>query len=250
MKRQSAILLFALAALIGTACGMFQFPSNIRTITPSDNIISETRDVSGFTGVDLSSFGTVTITQGDSESLVVKGSDNVLPLVTTTVQNGVLVIGMKENVTFSTFNREDVLSFQIGVKDLKSLTVSGLGAVKMNGLTTSAFQLAMSGAGGVEIQNLAADQLNVDISGLGGATISGTATNLKLTISGAGKLTAPDLQCQTADVSIPGLGGATIWVTDKLTGSISGAGNVQYYGDPQTSTNSTGLGKFESLGNK
>jgi hypothetical protein len=59
-----------------------------------------------------------------------------------------------------------------------------------------------------------------------------------------------DLKIQTANVTISGIGGATLWVTDQLTGNISGAGNVSYYGNPQTNTNSSGIGKFESLGSK
>jgi hypothetical protein len=39
-------------------------------------------------------------------------------------------------------------------------------------------------------------------------------------------------------------------VTSQLTGNISGGGSVRYYGSPQTNTESAGLGKFESLGNK
>jgi hypothetical protein len=61
---------------------------------------------------------------------------------------------------------------------------------------------------------------------------------------------APDLQIQTANVSVSGLGGATLWVTDELSGEISGAGSVSYYGDPQTNTQSSGIGGFKSLGSK
>ena len=72
----------------------------------------------------------------------------------------------------------------------------------------------------------------------------------RIDISGAGSVNAPDLKIQTANITISGLGGATLWVTDQLTGDISGAGSVSYYGTPQTNTNSSGLGKFKSLGSK
>jgi hypothetical protein len=157
---------------------------------------------------------------------------------------------MKENVNFRSVNAQDVLKFEIGVKDLKDLTVSGLGAVNMDGLKGSNFNLTLSGAGDTTIDNMTEDQLGVTISGLGSATLSGTATNADVTISGAGKLTAPDLEVKTATVNIPGLGSATVWVTDTLTGAISGAGSVEYYGSPETHTSSTGLGKFQSLGAK
>jgi hypothetical protein len=43
---------------------------------------SETRTVSGFTGIELSGTGEVTIEQGDAESLTVEADDNVLPALT------------------------------------------------------------------------------------------------------------------------------------------------------------------------
>jgi hypothetical protein len=39
-------------------------------------------------------------------------------------------------------------------------------------------------------------------------------------------------------------------VTGQLSGKISGGGSVSYYGEPETSTEVSGLGKFNSLGSK
>jgi hypothetical protein len=250
MDKKIVALLVGIALLLIASCGMFPFGNSPNTITPSDTIITESRNVSGFTGIDFGTFGSVVISQGSTESLKVTGPDNVVPLVETSVQDGVLHVDMKENINLRSLNAQAVLKFQVGVQDLKDLTVSGLGEVSMDGLDTSTFNLTLSGAGATTIDNMTLDQLKVTISGLGGATLSGTATNADVTISGAGKLTAPDLEIQTASVSIPGLGGATVWVTDSLTGTISGAGNVEYYGSPQTHTSSTGLGQFQSLGAK
>jgi hypothetical protein len=69
-------------------------------------------------------------------------------------------------------------------------------------------------------------------------------------LSGAGALEAGNLKCTSADITISGLGGATVWVTDTLTGKISGAGSVSYYGNPQTSFSTSGAGSFKSLGDK
>ena len=108
----------------------------------------------------------------------------------------------------------------------------------------------MSGAGKVSQNQITTDNLKVTISGVGGIDIFGQATQTTIDISGAGGVNAPDLKTQTANITISGLGNVTIWVTDQLTGDISGGGSVSYYGDPQTSTTSTGLGTFKSLGSK
>jgi len=80
--------------------------------------------------------------------------------------------------------------------------------------------------------------------------LAGEARQATVELSGAGEVNSPDLKIQTASVSLPGLGKCTLWVTDQLTGNISGAGHVSYYGNPKTNVTNTGLGSFKSLGSK
>jgi hypothetical protein len=249
MKKILKLLSSLLAAISLLACGIFNINPDGKTITPSDNIVTENRAVNGFTGVDMSTIGTVTITQGGKEALVITGSDNLVELVTTDVRNGVLVIAM-ENVNVQSMKKENILTFEITVKELDSLTVSGLGTVEMSGLETQSLALVMSGAGAIALDQLKAEDVNVDISGVGGITVEGIANHVDVSISGAGELNATDLEARTANANISGLGTATVWVTDELTGEISGAGSVLYYGEPKTNTKSTGVGRFEARGKK
>ena len=120
----------------------------------------------------------------------------------------------------------------------------------MDSLTTTKLAINMSGAGQFKLGQLNAESVNINLSGLGNVDISGEVTQENIEISGAGSVNTADLKCQTANVNIPGLGGATVWVTDTLTGNISGGGSVSYYGDPVTNTETSGLGNFEPLGSK
>ena len=247
MKSIHVFLSILLVAVLLSSCSLIGFGRNIKTITPSDTIITETRTVSGFDEINMSTIGQVTITQGDSESLVIKGADNVVPLVKTSVSNGVLTIRMDNNILVKSMGKEDVLTFTIIVKDLSGVTVSGLGAVEMGALSTKALKLVMSGAGAITFDKVNAENVNLNVSGLGRIAIAGTTAQVDVEISGAGDVEAAELECQTADVTISGLGSATVWVTGELTGNISGGGNVRYYGSPTTNTKTSGLGKFEAL---
>lgn len=220
-------IMIALLLLAGCALPVDR---DVETIHPSDVIISEDRPVSGFTGIEFSTFGLVNISQGTEESLTITGSDNILPLVITEVSNGKLIIRTEENYIFSEVNSENVLTFNITVIDLNELTNSGAGQFNIDRLTT--------------------DSLDFTISGAGNINITGEANRSAIEISGAGSIIAPDFQITSADVVISGVGSAEVWVTDRLTGNISGAGNVRYYGDPEVDTESSGLGKFVSLGTK
>jgi uncharacterized protein with beta-barrel porin domain len=251
MKKHFFLLSLVALSLLLTGCGgIVNFGRGGRTIHASNTVVTETREASGFTAVDLRGIGRVVLTQGDAESLVVRGSDNVVPLVRTSVRNGVLVIEMDEIIAVTDMHEANALTFTIGVKDLEALTVSGAGDVKMDGLTASRLKLDISGAGKIDFSGLSLDSLSLTLSGAGDVTLSGEAASAAIQLSGAGNIDAGDLKVETADIHLSGFGNATLWVTGKLTCSISGAGNIEYYGNPQTDFTDTGLGVFKSLGGK
>lgn len=229
MKNVNKLMALLVAALLMTGCRLIPLNRDIQVVNPSNVIITEERPVNKFTGIDFSTFGKVTITQGTSESLTITGSENVVPLVISSISNDTLILKTKENINILGINSDNVLTFDITVKDLAQLSNSGAGQLTMEQLTT--------------------DSLNVTISGMGDISLAGEAHTATIDISGAGSITAPDLKITEADITISGVGTAEIWVTGRLTGNISGAGNVRYYGFPQVDTHTTGLGKFESLGN-
>jgi len=252
MKTKLVFLpIFFVALLVISCSNLVQLGSGGKSISPSDVNMTEERSVSGFSAISMSTLGRVLLTQGDSESLSIEGRDNLVPLIRTEVRDGVLYIDMEENINLLLGkNDNDLLTFTIALKDLTSLSVSGLADVEMGTLSTSRLAVTMSGAGQLQLGHLTAESININLSGIGNVDISGEVTQETIEISGAGSVNAADLKCQTANVNIPGLGGATVWVTDTLTGDISGGGNVSYYGDPVTNTETTGLGSFKSLGSK
>jgi hypothetical protein len=249
MKIRNLFISILVISMLLVSCSVIPI-TGAKVIVPSNVNMSENRDVSGFNMIDFSTFGKINIMQGDTESLNISGPDNLVPEISTTVNNGTLVIKNKSNITINPLTNENPLVFTIVVKSLLGLKLSGAGDVQIETLSTPSLEINMSGAGKVTQNQITTDNLYITISGVGGIDVTGKATKATFDISGAGSVNAPDLQTQTANITISGLGGATLWVTDQLTGTISGAGSVSYYGSPQTNTNSSGLGKFNSLGNK
>ena len=89
--------MFVLAALGALSCvdASNSTSSSVTTTPPvvgSGNIVQETRSVTGATGVDLQSAADLTIEQGAPEELILQTDDNLLTLILTDVQNGILVI--------------------------------------------------------------------------------------------------------------------------------------------------------------
>jgi hypothetical protein len=250
MKTPVRLVSMFFAIVFLAACGFSPFSKEVKLITPSNVIITEERAVSGFTGIDMGAFGRVIISQGETESLTIQGSDNVVPLIETSVRNKVLTIRTGEEVNFVGINEDKFPTLTITVKDLSHLAFSGAGRMTMDALSTDDLDINISGAGEVTLDNLSASAVNVSISGLGGLNLAGEAASARINLSGAGNVNASDLKLQAASITISGLGNAELWVTDRLTGEISGGGSVSYYGEPQANTQTSGMGNFKSMGVK
>src|SRR5688500_9858117 len=71
------------------------------TIHGSGVAKTETRDVAEFTRIEATGSPNVTVTIGDKQSLTIEADDNILPLLTTEVKDGKLVIASEKNTSYS-----------------------------------------------------------------------------------------------------------------------------------------------------
>lgn len=203
--------------------------------------------VSGVRQVRHAAIGTLEITQGESESLVIEADDNVLPHFKVTTSGDRLTIEIERGYNISPKHEVHI---RLTVKDLDRITLSGAGSASVTGLNTDDLTMELSGAGSLKVTGLQAQKLDVGISGAGSANASGSVQALTVTISGAGSFEADELQAEQAQVEIPGMGSARLWVTESLETRISGMGSISYFGSPSLSERNSGLGTVRSLGSK
>jgi hypothetical protein len=183
---------------------------------------TESRQVSGFTQIKLLGFGTLNITQGETDSLTITADEDMLPHLTSEVVNGTLELGVKPRLLFKSLRH---VTYAVTIQRLEGVQLSGAGTVHATGVKTAAFNVAISGAG--------------DMS------VSGGAQSQNVRISGAGNYNASEFQTDTADVTITGAGNARINATQMLYATISGAGAITYHGMPQVSQRITGVGSVK-----
>ena len=177
--------------------------------TGSGNVVSESRNVSGFTKIELSGAGEMTIDQNGTEALTIEADDNLMPKLTSEVVDGTLRLREKSNLTL---HLTKPVKYRVSVKDLSGLMISGSGVVTASKITTS--------------------RLAVDISGSGKVTVGGTVQNQDLTMSGSGSYQAKNLQTKITSVKMSGSGDTTVTVSESLDLEMSGSGKVTYYGNP------------------
>lgn len=208
----------------------------------SGKIESETREVQDFLAVSINYPTDVVIQQGKVESVKVEADDNLLPQLTTEVNDETLVIENKEESWSQRVNPTERVKITITVKDLREIEFSSAGSLRLNGLKTDELSVNLNGAGEMILNDLDVNKLESRLSGAGNIKANGTADELDLRISGVGSFEAPELQSMVASVRISGAGSATVRVEDDLTARVSGAGSVKYYGSPNLDEDVSGAG--------
>ena len=189
-------------------------------VAGSGQVATETREVSGFTTIELATSADVLVTPGPAESLTIEADDNIIPNLTTEVSGDRLRIGTKPATEIKSRNP---VTIRVTVTELRGLSLSGSGA--------------MSGTG------LAVRDLEVAISGSGTVKVAGTGQNQTISVSGSGRYDASELATRRATIDVSGSGEVVVAVSDDLMIDISGSGSVTYIGDPKVEQEISGSGK-------
>lgn len=228
------LTLLSLLTLIATAC------SDIVGERGSGNVVTETREVGGFDRIDLAGQGRVEVVLGDSEGLVIEAEDNLMPLLTSDVDDGTLVLGTTQNIAPT----EDIV-YAVTVVTLEAVEVSGSGEILAPDVNAGTIAATVSGSGDIFMTDMEVGDLAASISGSGYIEVTGVATALEVTISGSGDLNAEALSADTATISISGSGNSVVNVSDELSADISGSGSIEYLGDPTVESEVSGSGNIE-----
>ena len=216
----------------------------------SRQVVTSTRDVRDFDRVAFEGLGELTITQGDRESLTIEAESNVMSRITTELRSSTLYISWRSGPFGISIVPTKPIRYDLTMRDIRSLDLTGLGSVYAGEIETDQLDISMSGGGRIVIRSLDADQLKLALTGVGGVELSGQVSRQSILVSGGGEYDASHLESDLAAVRLTGLGKAAVWATESLDIELTGAGAVEYYGDPRVAQNVTGLGRVRRLGSR
>jgi hypothetical protein len=169
-------------------------------------------------GIDLK------ISFRSKQKCVIRGDDNIVPLVTTEVIGRTLRIAI--DVNYATTS--DFQAF-IDVPELRELIVNGSGDVTMNRVSQNAMTVLVNGSGDV--------------------SATGKVQSLIAEIHGSGDLAFEGLRTKKTEITVTGSGDAYLEVADMLKARVSGSGDVLYAGFPgKVDKKITGSGSVEPGG--
>lgn len=231
----TAIIVFCLLVISSfSSCKKDCFP-----IKGKGNIVNQNFNVSNFKSIDLAIDADLKLSQGDAQIVSISGYENILDIISVSVNNETLVIKYTKNCgSISDGN----LNIQIQIPEVKKLRISGSGDMQLiNTVQSDNLQLEISGSGELD-GNIQSNSLAAHITGSGDIEVSGSTTNSNITITGSGEYSAFNLVSQTTDIDISGSGNADIHVIQTLDASISGSGKIRYKGNPAVTNSISGSG--------
>jgi hypothetical protein len=187
--------------------------------------VSETRAVSGFERIRLQGAFSAEITAGEPGArFVATGDRDVVGRITTAVEDGTLVVGMRPGFDFG----RRAPKLEIALPKLRGFVNEGAGTAKITGLN----------GGDVEIEN----------SGTASIVVSGRAANEAITLNGTGKIDAADVEARDVTVDNNGVGTVHVRASGSLTMNVNGVGTIRYSGNPtHVESRVNGVGSIRPL---
>lgn len=226
MKNIIKILGLSLLTFLFLQTSMAATPS-FGWIKGSGKVIKETREVSGFHGIDVGGAFEVILIKASQEKVVLEVDDNLMPYITTKVYGGILEIDNEKD-----FRNPTKLKVTIYYKSMDDIELSGAASlVSQDVLKAESIKIDASGASDIKLQ-LETGKLEADFSGASKVDLSGKVTSAEVEASGATVYDAFELETENCTIDASGASVVRIWVTSKLGIDASGASSVRYKGSP------------------
>lgn len=201
---------------------------NACATTSGGGTVTETRDVPSFSSVVLNGVGAVHVRKGPQEvRITIDG--NLADRFETTVKNGRLMIG-----------------FHCDLRNLWALR--GLKTCEVDIAVPALDGIVVNGAGSIAVDAFDYGKLELQVNGAATVGLKGTASDLSVHCTGGCKVLARDLAVETGSVSLTGSSHVEARVKDSLEASITGAGQLLYWGDPAVSRRISGAGQLRRAG--
>ena len=150
----------------------------------------------------------------------IEADDNILPLIKTDVRDGILYVTSEQRI-----NPSRAVRLSINLGELSAVTSRGAGEIRITDVNSESLKLESVGAASVEA--------------------AGKAKTVTISSTGAGKVDTSRIIAEKAKVEVAGAASVEVYATEQLDVTISGAGSVNYSGNPKTVNKSiSGIGSL------
>jgi hypothetical protein len=216
--------------------------------------VVQPRPLKGFDKIEVYGSPSVYYFQSDAFSVNVKGPENKVDNIITTVEDGTLTIRNKGkigifNVSFGDMND---LSVHVGSPDLTSVSLSGSGDfVCVSNLDTDHMQISLRGSGDMTFENIICDDCVTELVGSGDITVKRLeAFTSEISLVGSGDMEVKQWNVDETDISLRGSGDISVRFGEgckKVDCQLHGSGDICLEGKvEQMNKHKTGSGDIDT----
>lgn len=234
MKTKAILILILTISISFTSCKK----SDVE-ITPSGNVITESRVITGFNRLDIYDAFNIYVTFSESEeSIQVEADDNLQAHILVIKSGDRLVVMFEDDIKV---NGSATLNIHITLPEL--LQVQGEGAINYyfeNQFIGNDLDVALTGASSLT-GSMNLNHLNANIIGSSNLILSGQSQEFTIDALGASNMEGFDFKTNILEADLEGASNLSLAVNESMKVKASGASNVYYKGDAQiTSQNLSG----------
>lgn len=223
------------------------------------NIKTATRDLEPFTRIASDVAANIYVVHGQNHhTMTITAEEHVISKITSNVREGTLYL-----TTSGSYRSKTKIEVRIDLADLKWLRSRDTGNVDVDGSNEELFELSHEGVGDLQyrgsahelvvmtsatgnthISGVSAGKLVVNAQGVGNLRMEGHSSTLNLVSQSTGNVNLQNLSVFRANIQVSGVGNVKLDVTEKLTGRVTGVGNVTVTGRPLVEVKNQGVGSF------
>ena len=195
---------------------------------------TETRQVSNFNGIKVSTGIDLYITMGSTEEVKIVADDDIIDKIITEVKGGKLHIYTKSSSNWFNWNgANQTRKAYVTVKELESIDASS-GSFVSSENTLKGEDLKVSASSGSDVAiDIYYKNVWVNTSSGSDAKLSGKVKTLSAEASSGSDIMAKNLESKICKVSVSSGSDATVNVADELYANASSGADIGYYGNPQ-----------------
>lgn len=217
--------------------------TSCRYKTGSGNIISEKRNISSFTGVNISGGFDVEIRKGEITEVKIEADDNIIKDIETRVEGDELKINYEKNT-----NLRDVhMKIFITAAEINHIKASASADIVVKNQLTSTRKISIQSSSGSTI-NAAIDAPEVMANCSSGADIvlSGRTKTFTADVSSGASIKASGLMSESTIAEASSGASANVHASVNLKASASSGGNIHYKGGGAVSKNESSGGSVSA----
>lgn len=244
LKLITIITKFIAVVLTALLLGSCNHSINFNSIEGSGNVTTQKRNISSsFTSIEVNNSIEVVLEQADKIEVVVETDDNLQEYLTTTVENGTLVITL-DKISISDASKLKVTVKMPTIDELEATSTASIESANL--LIGENVRLNTSSAGSINIE-IESDMLSCDSSSGSNITVQGKALQIKTSASSGSEIKANELLANEVIADVSSGASTSVYPIVSLSAEASSGGSIMYHKSPKRIQKNTSSGGSISL---